>query len=284
MSLLKKLLRFIPDKLYLQLMYKHHIGKFINFNSPSTFNEKLQWLKLYDKKAAYTYLVDKYKAKKIVADAIGEEHIIRTYGVWDAPEKIDFDMLPNSFVLKWNHDSGSVVICRDKKSFNKDDALAKLQAGKYRSGFWYGREWPYKDVIPCVIAEEFIEGADGDLPDFKFMCFNGEVKCSFVCTKRFSNEGLHVTFYDRDWQRLPFARKYPTERQDIAKPEHYEEMVALAEKLSRNIPFVRVDFYDVNGKIYFGEMTFFPGSGFEKFNPPEWDEKIGDWLTLPGNE
>ncbi|MBQ3667088.1 MAG: hypothetical protein II913_03410 [Elusimicrobiaceae bacterium] len=274
------MLRLLPDEWYIQLQYFYHFHRFANLKNPQTFNEKLQWLKLHDHNPLYTTLVDKYAVKKWVADKIGEEYIIPTLGVWNKAEDIDFDKLPNQFVLKVNHDSGGLVICRDKSKLDKQAAIAKLSGALKNNGYWYGREWPYKNVKPCILAEKYIEDAETkELWDYKLMCFNGKVRCSFVCTERFTENGLKVTFYDDDWNIMPFERHYPRRKTPMAKPLNYEEMVNLAEKLSKGIPFVRVDFYSVQGKTYFGELTFYPGSGLEEFVPSEWDKKIGDWLV-----
>ena len=279
-NLIKKMLRLLPDEWYIQLQYFYHFHRFANLKNPQTFNEKLQWLKLHDHNPLYTTLVDKYAVKKWVADKIGEEYIIPTLGVWNKAEDIDFDKLPNQFVLKVNHDSGGLVICRDKSKLDKQAAIAKLSGALKNNGYWYGREWPYKNVKPCILAEKYIEDAETkELWDYKLMCFNGKVRCSFVCTERFTENGLKVTFYDDDWNIMPFERHYPRRKTPMAKPLNYEEMVNLAEKLSKGIPFVRVDFYSVQGKTYFGELTFYPGSGLEEFVPSEWDKKIGDWLV-----
>lgn len=279
-NLIKKMLRLLPDEWYIQLQYFYHFHRFANLKNPQTFNEKLQWLKLHDHNPLYTTLVDKYAVKKWVADKIGKEYIIPTLGVWNKAEDIDFDKLPNQFVLKVNHDSGGLVICRDKSKLDKQAAIAKLSGALKNNGYWYGREWPYKNVKPCILAEKYIEDAETkELWDYKLMCFNGKVRCSFVCTERFTENGLKVTFYDDDWNIMPFERHYPRRKTPMAKPLNYEEMVNLAEKLSKGIPFVRVDFYSVQGKTYFGELTFYPGSGLEEFVPSEWDKKIGDWLV-----
>ena len=273
-----------PDTLYLRWIYWRIIGKRLNLKHPQTFNEKLQWLKLYDRNPLYTTLVDKYAVKKWVADKIGEQYIIPTLGVWNSFDAIDFDTLPHQFVLKCTHDSGGIVICRDKATFDKQSARKKLTKSLKTNFYDSGREWPYKNVPPRIIAEKYMSEDDGsqELKDFKLMCFNGKVKCSFVCTERFTKDGLKVTFYDTNWNVMPFERHYPRSKTPIAKPLNYDEMVELAEKLSRDIPFVRVDFYSVKGKTYFGEMTFYPGSGFEEFTPSEWDKTLGDWVKLAG--
>lgn len=271
----------MPDDLYLTKMFKVYIGKDLNLSEPKTFNEKLQWLKLHDRKLRYTSMVDKAEVKKYVKKQIGEEYIIPTLGVWDTFEEIDFERLPKQFVMKCTHDSGGLVICRDKETFDKRAAKLKLEKFLKRDYYLTHREWPYKNVKRRIIVEKYIEDSQlGSLRDYKLMCFNGKVKCSFVVTERFTEEGIKVTFFDEEWNVMPFERHYPKSGERISKPEKYDLMVELAEKLSDGIPFVRVDFYEVKGKVYFGEMTFYPGSGFEEFEPYEWDEKLGDWIDL----
>lgn len=269
------------DEEYLKKIYKVRMGKDLNLESPKTFNEKLQWLKLHDRKPEYTTMVDKYEVKKYVADNIGEEYIIPTLGVWDNVEDIEFDKLPNQFVLKCTHDSGSIVICKDKSKLDFEAVKKKLKKGLDRNLFWYGREWPYKDVKPRIIAEPYMEdGKAHELIDYKFMCFNGVVKCSFTCSERFTESGLKVTFFDKDWNVMPFERHYPASKNPPKKPINYDKMIQFSEKLSKGILFVRVDFYEINGQLFFGELTFYPGSGFEEFTPEEWDYKLGDFLKL----
>ena len=277
----------LPDKQYLSIMYKSQTGRKLNLQNPETFNEKLQWLKLYDRNPAYVPLVDKYEVKKYIADKIGEEYIIPTLGVWDSVEDIDFDVLPKRYVLKCTHDSGSTIVCKDKADFDIGKAKKILNKKLHNNLFWWGREWPYKIIKPRIIAEKYMTNCLGgnlikeELIDYKFMCFDGKVKCSFTCTERFTGEGLKVTFFDMDWNKLPFTRRYPASNRDIKKPEQYEKMIDLAEMLSTGIPFVRVDFYEVMGKVYFGEMTFYPGNGTEVFNPEKWDYILGSWIKLP---
>ncbi|MBR1802801.1 MAG: glycosyl transferase [Clostridia bacterium] len=272
----------LNDKKYLNIVYENAFNKTINWNNPQTFNEKLQWLKLYDRNPEYTKMVDKYEAKKYVADIIGEEYIIPTLGVWERFENINFEELPNQFVLKCTHDSGGLVICKDKKEFNIDKARRKINECMKKNYYYAGREWPYKNVEPRIIAEKYmVEENSEELKDYKFLCFNGKVKCSFVCTERYSKEGLKVTFFDLDWNRMPFQRHYPASEKPINKPINYEQMIQISETLSKNVPFVRVDLYEINNKVYFGELTFFPGCGFEEFTPEDWDKKLGDWIQLP---
>lgn len=279
-SVWKRASKVLPDWLYISLEYKLHIGHFPDLNNPLTFNEKLQWLKLHDRKSKYTMMVDKYAVKAYIADKIGEQFVIPTIGAWDRFEDIDFDKLPNKFVLKCTHDSGGTYICRDKSKFDKSLARKKLSNSLKNNFYYSGREWPYKNVTPRIIAEQYMEEPHNtELRDYKLMCFNGKVRCTFVCTDR--SKGLKVTFLDNEWKKLPFERHYPASQSDIPKPSQFEKMKELAEKLAEGIPFVRVDFYEISGKIYFGELTFYPGGGFEEFNPEKWDRILGDWLILP---
>ena len=272
----KGIFNCLSDKTYLKLMYRLRIGKKLNLDNPKTFNEKLQWLKLYDRKPEYTNLVDKYEVKKIVADKIGEEYIIPTLGVWDKFDDIDFDKLPNQFVLKCTHDSGGLVICKDKSQFNVKSAKKRINKCLKRDYFKHGREWPYKNVKPRIIAEEYI---GTDLVDYKFLCNNGKVKNMFTCSGR--GEGrLFVDFFDLNWNHLDFERHYPNSEIELKKPKKFEKMIELSEILSKELLFVRIDFYNIDGKIYFGEITFYPGSGFEEFTPDEWDLKLGEFLEL----
>lgn len=272
----------LPDDIYLKLQYYSVFGKKLNLKNPKTFNEKLQWLKLYDRKPEYTTMVDKVEAKKWVADRIGEQYIIPTLGVWERAEDIDFDSLPDQFVLKTNHDSGAVIICKDKKRLDKEAAIEKLNQSLKLDFYKYGREWPYKNVKRRILAEQMLksDSADGDIPDYKFMCFNGKVECSFMVTERFSGKGLKVTFFDRNWNKMPFTRHYPASDEVLPKPNNYGQLVSIAEKLSAGTKFLRVDFYELDDKIYFGELTFYPGCGYEEFTPEEWDHKLGKLIML----
>ena len=274
------LTNWMPDELHLALMYRASLGSWPNLRHPRTFNEKLQWLKIHDRNPLYTTLVDKYRVKKWVADRIGEEHVTKTYGAWEKAEDIDISGLPERFVLKTNHDCGGVAICRDRGSFDLEAAKKKLSEHLRTNYFWRTREWPYRNVSPLIFAEEYVNPDDGaDLTDYKLMCFGGEVRCSFTCTSRARGD-LRVDFFDAEWVHLPFTRHYPNSDVLPSRPRRYEEMVSLAEELSRGIPFVRVDFYESGGRLLFGEMTFYPGAGFEEFDPLEWDERLGSWIDL----
>ena len=271
------------DEKYLKRKFKSVFGYELDLDNPQTFNEKLQWLKLHDRNPLYTTLVDKYAVKQWVADKIGSQYIIPTLGVWNSPNEIDFDKLPTQFALKCNHNSGlGMCICKDKSKLDIKQVKKELEKGLKQDYYLTNREWPYKNVPRKIIAEQFmVDDKTQELRDYKFMCFNGQAKCCFVCTDRFSQQGLKVTFYDNNWQLMPFERHYARCPTSLNRPFNYDKMLNLAGKLSQNIPFVRVDFYSVKGNIYFGELTFYPGAGLEKFNPFEWDKKIGDWLILP---
>ena len=276
-----------PEKI-VKKMFRKHMGYELDLNNPKTFNEKLQWLKLYNHEEIYTIMVDKYAAKKYVADRIGEKYIIPTLGIWNNFDEIDFQTLPNKFVLKCTNDCGSIVIVKNKNNFDVEAARDKLELGLRHNYYYSCYEWPYKNVPPRIIAEKYMidfndEGSPkDDLTDYKFMCFHGEVKCIFTCTQRRSSDGLRVTFFDEEWKQLPFERHYPAaEVGSIAKPKNLNLMKTFAEQLSTNIPFVRVDFYEINGKVYFGELTFFPGAGFEEFTPSKYDRILGSWINLP---
>lgn len=272
----------IPDKMFLKIQYKSVFGKKLNLKNPKTFNEKLQWLKLYDRNPEYCKFVDKYEVKKYISEKIGEQYIIPTLGVWDKFEDIDFDLLPNQFVLKCTHDSGSVVICRDKANFDISAAKKKIESKLSSNLFWHGREWPYKNVKPRIIAEEYMEDASSeDLKDYKFYCFNGEPRFLYLSHGLSNHATGRISYLTLDWEREPFKRNDFAPFEDLPpKPANYELMIEFCKQLSKDIPFLRVDFYDINGQLYFGELTFFPGSGFTKFEPVEWDEKIGDWLDI----
>ena len=274
-------MRFIPDSIYIQIYYFAHFKKFCDLKEPSTYNEKLNWLKLHDHNPLYPTLVDKYEAKEYVARIIGNEYIIPTLGVWDTFDDIDFEKLPNQFVLKCTHDSEGLVIVKDKKKLDKNAAKEKIEAALKQNFYYIGREWPYKNVKPRIIAEQYMEDhVDGELRDYKFFCFDGEPKAMFIASDRASD---HVKFdyYDLKFNHLDIKQKYPHAQEALRKPVTFEKMIDFSKILSKGFPHVRVDFYEVDGHLYFGELTFYHFSGFMPFEPDRWDKVFGDWLKLP---
>lgn len=277
----KYAMQFIPDSLYIQIYYFAHFKKFCNLKKPNTYNEKLNWLKLHDHNPLYTTLVDKYEAKEYVAQIIGNEYIIPTLGVWDSFDDIDFDKLPNQFVLKCTHDSEGLVIVKDKNKLDKKAAKEKIEAALKQNFYYIGREWPYKNVKPRIIAEQYMEDhVDGELRDYKFFCFDGEPKAMYIASDRASD---HVKFdyYDLKFNHLDIKQKYPHAQEALRKPVTFEKMIDFSKILSKGFPHVRVDFYEVDGHLYFGELTFYHLSGFIPFEPDRWDKVFGDWLKLP---
>lgn len=269
------------DKAYLKLLYWDKFRKRMDFNNPQTFNEKLQWLKIYDRNPNYIKLVDKYEAKYAVGTIIGNEYIIPTLGVWDKFDDIDFQQLPDNFVLKCTHDSGGLVIVKDKKTLDKRKAKKTIEKSLNRNYYYPGREWPYKNILPRIIAEKYMCPPNSqELNDYKFLCFNGKCEMCFTCTERYSSNDVKVTFFDLDWNELPFERYHRKSSVPIPKPIKLKEMIELSEKLAKGINFVRVDFYEIENKIYFGEMTFYPGSGLEPFQPNIWDLNLGKKIIL----
>ncbi len=275
-------IRFIlPDKLVLQCRFMDEFGQKLNLKKPKTFNEKLQWLKLYNRNPYYCNLVDKYEAKKIVASIIGEKHIIPTYGVWDDVEQIDFQLLPNAFVLKTTHDSHSVAICNNKDTFDMEKTKRELKKRLKNNYFYSNREWPYKNVKPRIIAEKNMSESDAGLVDYKIHCFNGQPEFILTCSNRFTREGLAEAFYDLNWNKIPVRRPdHDFDEIDVQRPDNINEMIQMAEKIATGIPFIRIDFYSINHEVYFGEATFFPASGFKKFIPEEYDEYFGKLIHL----
>lgn len=278
----KNFFKWIPDEKYIKIKYKLEMDKKLNLKNPQTFNEKLQWLKLYDRNPEYTKMVDKYEAKQYVADIIGEEYIIPTLGVWDKFEDIEFEKLPKQFVLKPTHTSGNVFICKDKNNIDYKKLKREVNKWMKRRYYYIHREWPYKNVKPRIIVEKYMENNSGEeIIDYKLFCFNGVPRIILVCSERFSSKNMCKTWFDEDWNYLDITENNHRTDKTIKCPINFDEMKILARKLSDGIPFLRCDFYEVNEKIYFGELTFFPASGFEKFEPNEWDKKLGDMLELP---
>ena len=283
MKKIKRILNMLSDKTYLKIMYFYHMKKRLNFGNVTTFNEKLQWLKLHDRKEIYTTMVDKYEVKKYVADLIGGEYVVPTYGIYESYNEIDFDVLSNQFVLKVTHYGGSrgVFIIKDKNTINYSNIENEIEKLLKENLYNYSREWPYKNVKPRIIIEKYMKNEDEEeLKDYKLFCFNGKPKIILVCSERFSSSNMCETWFDEDWNLMDIIEGNHRVDKNIKPPQSFKKMKYLASQLSKNIPFVRIDFYEVNSKIYFGEMTFFPASGFEKFEPKEWDKKLGEMIDL----
>ena len=278
-----KWFNWLPDKPYLKLMYWTYLGKKLNLDNPKTFNEKLQWLKLNERKDIYTTMVDKYEVKNYVAERIGEQYIIPTLGVWDNFDDIDFDSLPNQFVLKCTHDSGGLVICRDKSEFDIKKAKKKINRCLKTNYYKPCREWPYKNVKPRIIAEEYMQdGYKTSLTDYKFYCFNGEVKYLYISEGLEDHATAKISFLTPEWKFAPFKRSdYAPFEELPKKPVNFQKMLELANLLSKTMSFIRIDLYEINKKIYFSEYTLFPTGGFMPFEPNKWDEELGNWINLP---
>ena len=276
----------MDDESYLKLKFKASMGYELDLKNPRTFNEKLQWLKLYDHRPEYTQMVDKYRVREIIASTIGEEYLIPLLGVWDDPDDIPFADLPNQFVLKCNHNSGTgMCICRDKSALDIEKVKADLRRGLAQDYFISGREWPYKDVPRKIICEKYMEDPNPEnrgLNDYKVFCFGGKVKFFKVDFDRFIEH--HANYYSPEGKLLGFGEAdYPPKPdRGLVLPDNLAEMERLAEILAKDYPFLRVDFYSVAGKIYFGELTLFPTSGFGKWTDSSWDLRIGNWIKLPG--
>ena len=273
--------KYLPDEVALKIIYKNAFNKKLDLQNPKTMNEKLQWLKLYNRKPEFSLMVDKCEAKKYVASIIGEEYIIPTYGVWEHFDDIDFESLPEQFVLKCTHGSGDVVICKDKSQFNASTAKVKLEKSLKTDYYKISREWPYKNVKPRIIAEKYLEDNSGGLTDYKVYCFNGKAKMMLIASDRFTEKQAKFDFFDKDFNWLDFTWGNPRSEEKPEKPFLFDELFSLAEVLSKDLPHIRVDFYVVNSQIYSGELTFFDGGGFDSIEPYEWNIRIGSWLKLP---
>ena len=275
-------LNWMDDEKYLKKMFYHTFGRKLDLNNPQTFNEKLQWLKLYDRKPIYSTMVDKYEAKKYVASIIGEEYIIPTLGVWNSVDDIDFESLPSQFVLKATHDSHGVIICKDKSTLDIEAAKAKLKKALKSNYYKRFREWPYKNVKPRIIAEMYMEdNGTEELRDYKFFCFGGQAKCFKVDFDRFIEH--KANYFSISGDQLDIGEQVcpPDFTKVIELPANIPVMKELAEILTKETPFLRADFYDVNGNVYFGELTFYPASGLGKFTFDGNDELLGSWIKLP---
>lgn len=275
---------WLPDPIYLRLIYLFIIGKPLSLKNPRTFNEKIQWLKIHDRNPRHTDMVDKLAVKDIVTKIAGSEYVIPTLKVYNSVEDIDLAELPEAFVLKTTHGGGSggVVVCKDKSKLDLEAAKAKLLRSLLSKNSRY-REWPYSNVPREIIAEKYMEDENGELRDYKFFCMNGEPKFLFMASGRMKEDALTFDFLDMDYKWLPVRNGHPNSKTPPQKPQNFDKMVELARKLSQGEAFVRVDLYNIRGKIYFGEYTFFHFSGLTPFEPEEWDEKFGDMIELPNS-
>lgn len=288
-AIIQNFFGWLPDKTYLQLLYRFKMSHKLDLNHPKTFTEKIQWLKLYNRRPEYTLMVDKFAVKKYVTDIIGEKYVIPTLGVWDKLEDIDWDALPNEFVLKTTHGGGSggVVICKDKKTFDRNKAILTLRDSMNSDIYRRLREWPYKDVKKRVLAEKYMVPKDMvnnpiyELSDYKFFCFNGEPKYCQVIRDRHNKES--IDFYDMNWRHQEFVGLNPAASNGInpvPQPLLLDDMICICHKLSKNMKFVRIDMYVIDNRIYFGEITFYPASGMGLFNPDKWNEELGNLISL----
>lgn len=278
------LLNWVPDEQYLKLLFQGQMGRKLDLENPKTFNEKLQWLKLYDRKPIYQMFVDKYEVKKYIADKIGERYVIPTLGVWDSFDQIPKEKLPDQFVLKCTHDSGGIVIVKDKKAFDWQSAKDKLNYSLKKNFYYETREWPYKHVRPRIIAEAYMEDSflgNHELTDYKFYCFNGYVDCVMICYDRASGD-TKFYFFDQNWtlKRINQRGKNAPEGFTLPKPQCIDEMFDIAAELSKGIPFLRVDLYQCNEQVYFGELTLYPQGGLDPNYLPETNRYFGDLIDL----
>ena len=271
------------DSLYLRLFYFFQMGQVLHLKRPRKFTEKIQWLKLHDRNPLHTMMVDKILVKDYVKEKIGADVVVPLLNVYDSLDEIDLDSLPDRFVLKTNHSGGNmgVVVCKDKKTFDFNEAKSKLSYSLQSSAYDLLLEWPYKDVKRKVFAEKYLEDETGNLMDYKFICFNGEPKIVHICPDRNSGGKIHFDYYDLDWKKLPFTIEHPNSDILIPKPKSFDKMLNYARLLSKDMPLARIDFYEVNGQPYFGEITFFPYSGLEWFDKEEWNLRLGNWIKLP---
>lgn len=273
----------MPDKALLSMKYKHKFHKQLNWENPQTFSEKIQWLKLYGRTPINVVMSDKYAVKQYISERIGDQYVIPLLGVWDRPEDIDFSKLPNKFVIKCNHNSGGVYVCRDKSQFDEEKVKKGLKKAMKKDYYIDSREYAYKGIPRKIIAEQYMEDTETqELRDYKFFCFDGEPKALFIASGRLQGEEeVTFDFFDMDYNHLPFTNGHPNAQTLPKKPRCFEEMKQLAAVLSKGMPHVRVDFYEVNGRVYFGEFTFSHWGGLKPFEPEEWDYTFGSWIKLP---
>ena len=274
------LLNFVPDEIYLKTVFRAETGYRLDLKRPRTYNEKLQWIKLYDRRPEYTLYADKYRVREYIARTIGESYLVPLIGVYRKAEEIPWGELPNRFVFKCNHASGTNIICRDKQELNIPLTEKKLDTWLKRNAFWGGREWCYKDIESCIICEEYLGTEDGMPPDdYKIMCFNGVPKLIQVHHDRYGDHTLD--FMDVNWVKTGIVQGPPNSKHDIPKPNAFEEMITIARILSRDMFYARIDLYNIDGAIKFGEITMYPTSGLCRFDDPNTDIVLGEWIRLP---
>lgn len=260
-------------------MFPLYTGYKLDLNNPQTFNEKLQWLKLHYRKPEFAKMVDKAEAKKYVAGIIGDDHIIPTIAVYNNTEEIDFDALPDQFVLKCTHDSGNIIICKNKSLLNRSQIIKQFKKALKYNYYNFGREWVYKEVKPRIIAEKYMTDSGEELKDYKIFCFGGEPKIIEIDYNRFKNHKRQL--FTIDWNRIDATCMYPSDATVFEKPALLNEMLDYARKLSKGHPFLRTDFYIINNKVYFGELTFYHQCGYAPIEPFKYDLEMGSWIQLP---
>lgn len=271
----------VPDKLYLSCFHRYHIHEKLNWNNPQGFCEKLNWLKLYNRNPLYTQLVDKIEVKKYVASIIGDEYVIPTLAVYDFPAEINWDELPQKFAIKCNHDSGSCIVCQDKQRLNRSDVVNRLNYKLNKTWYKLAREWAYKDIKRRILVESLLDDASGDIKDYKFFCFDGVVKALYIVSNRQdSNIKTTSDFFDENFNRIPVKCHFENSEHLPEKPHNFELMKELAAKLSKGMPHVRIDFYEANGKVYFGEYTFYTFGAEEPLRPKQYELLFGSWINL----
>lgn len=276
------LLNFLPDALYLKIVFQAETGYKLNLKKPLTYNEKLQWIKLYDRKKEYTLYADKFEVRDYIRKTIGEDYLIPLIGVYNNVDDIDWDALPNRFVLKCTHGSGCNIICGDKSVLDIEQSKRKLHQWMKKSWYWFGREWSYRDIKPRIICEQFIEATDGKaLVDYKFMCFNGEPKLIQVHRNRYGSD-YSLDYYNTLWKKVDICRIDARNADKSApKPKKIDLMMQIARTLSYDMPYARIDLYEQNNSVFFSEITLYPTSGFSTFARYEDDLELGSWIALP---
>lgn len=271
----------LGDKAYIKLYFKEKVGYPINLDKPETFNEKLNWLKLYDRSPIYSMMADKYEVKRIVRERAGEEFVVPCYGVWSSFDSIDFESLPDTFVLKATGDSSGAILCKDKKTFDYAAAKQRLDSCLKRNYYYRTREWPYKGIQARIIADQLLDDHTGnELRDYKFWCFNGVPRLMYCTVKTKDKSQVYENFYDMDFNVADIDHGFPRHQPEFHKPTGFETMKELATKLSKDIPFVRIDMFEVDGHVYFGEFTFFDWAGLQPFKSYDTDKMLGDWIKL----